>query len=278
MGVGYTTIMWDEDSLTNAISDIAACQYDGVEMGLGTVEAVGVDSLQKQLDAAGLDLYCVMGEWLESQETADRIAESAASVAELGAPFLGILPPHRNLVKDAEFEEWLDQVCTAASNAGLTPILHHHGGTKVERPDETATWLDRGPETLELLWDSAHHYPYGEHYPGGDVTDGIERFADDIAYVHLKDVAPGSNFDQHLNALSAGEFKLDTVFQYYDAFTDLGDGIIDFAGICDVLSDADYDGHVTIEIEKQMTDPLVHAKRNLDYWVDATDETKRLST
>lgn len=266
MGVGYTTIMYDAESLLDGLSEIGACRYDGVETSLGEIDAVGADAFEDRLEAEGLDLYCAMGGWLESETVADSMVEGAETLADLGAPYLGILPPHRGTTDDDDFERLLGRVCDAAADAGVTPLLHHHGGTQVERPDEIATWLDRAPDNLGLLWDAAHHYPYGEHYPDGDVTDGIERFADDIEYVHVKDVAPGSNFNDLVAALSEGQRHLDTVFLYYDAFVDLGDGVIDFAGIRDALEEAGYDGHITVEIENQTEDTLVHAKENVDYW------------
>ena len=266
MGVGFTTIMWDEEQLLDGLGDIAAAGYDGVEMGLGEAQALGTAALADALDRHGLDLYMLMCGWLESEEAADAAVQGASVVADLGAPFVGVLPPHRGTATDEEFERWLDRFCDAAADQGVTPLLHHHGGTKVESPDEIGEWLDRAPDNLELLFDTAHHYPYGEHYPDGDVTDGVERFADDIAYVHLKDVDPGSNFDGLRDELTAGNFKLDVVFLYYQAFTDLHDGVIDFDGVRAALDDAGYDGHYTIEIERQTTDPLVHAKRNLDHW------------
>ena len=271
MGVGYTTIMYGADSLLDGIAEIGASRYDGVETSLGEIATVDSSALREQLDEYDLDLYCAMGEWLESEAAADRIAAGAETVADLGAPYLGVLPPHRGTTDDEDLERWLGEVCDAAAEAGVTPVLHHHGGTRIERPDEIETWLDRAPDNLCLLWDSAHHYPYGEHYPEGDVTDGIEQFADDIEYVHLKDVAPGDGFDAHIEALSNGQRHLDTVFLYYDSFTDLGDGVIDFHGLHEALEAAEYDGHITIEIENRTEHTLVHAKENLDYWRAVTE-------
>ncbi|MGB9955149.1 sugar phosphate isomerase/epimerase family protein (plasmid) [Haloferax prahovense] len=268
MGIGYTTIMYDEESLFEGLSEFEACRYDGVETSLGEIDAVGQDQFSEKLEEYDLDLYCAMGEWLESEAAANRIAAGAETVAELGAPYVGILPPHRGTTTDDELQRYLEQVCDAAADAGVTPVIHHHGATAIEHPDEIETWLDRAPDNLGLLWDTAHHYPYGEHYPDGDVTDGIERFADDIEYVHLKDVAPGDNFESHVEALTRGERHLDTIFLYYNAFTDLGKGAIDFQGVHDALEDIGYDGHITIEIENKTEDTLLHAKRNYDYWHD----------
>lgn len=149
----------------------------------------------------------------------------------------------------------------------MTPVVHHHGATEIEQPDEIERLLARGPDNLKLLFDTAHYYPYGE------VAEGLRRFADDIAYVHLKDVNPPTSFQDHTNALSSGSYHLDDVINYFRAFTDLGDGVIDFEGVFRTLNDIHYDGPVTIEIENRTELPLVHAKQNFDYWTGlATNE------
>jgi inosose dehydratase len=272
MGVGYTTIMYDSESFEQGLSEIAACRYDGVEMSLGMAEAVGPDAVAEGLDEYGLDLYFLMGGFLESESIVDDIAAGAETAAELGSEFLGLLPPQRGLIEDDDLlEGWITRVCDAAADAGVTPLLHHHGATHIESPEETEAWLERSPDNLGLLWDTAHHYPYGENYPEGDVTDGIERFADDIEYVHLKDVRPKADFDDHTAALTSGEFNLGNVILYYNAMTDLGEGIIDFEGVAAALEDIGYDGNVTIEVEIERNDTLVHAKRNIDYWNDVLE-------
>lgn len=273
MGVGYTTIMYEEESLSEGIADIAACRYDGIEMSLGKARAAGPEAIREQLEKYDLNLYLLMGEWLESDAAADRVADGASIAADLGAKFIGILPPKRGHVDDESLENWIAHVCNAAADANVTPLLHHHGATHIEQPDEIEAWLDRSPDNLELLWDTAHQYPYGEHYPEGNVTDGIDRFADDIAYVHLKDVDPGSSFSDNVTNLSSGEFTLGDVVHFFSTFTDLGEGCIDFKGVSDALDDIGYEGDITIEIENQTTDPLVHAKQNIDYWDRVSNNT-----
>jgi inosose dehydratase len=265
MGTGYTTMMYDADVLETGISDIAACQYDGIEMGLEKVRAAGVGTVAEWLDTYDLNVYLVMGEWIESEEIAERMAREVSVAAELGADHFGVLPPQRNRHDDATVERMLETVTEAAVDAGVTPLLHHHGATHVEQPAEIEHFLD-AIEGLELVFDTAHYYPYSEHYPEGDVTDGVERFADDIAYVHLKDVDPPSAFGEHRDNLTAGNFHLDNVINYFRAFTDLGDGIVDFRAVREALSGVGFDGHYTIEIENRHRDPLVHAKSNKDAW------------
>ena len=145
--------------------------------------------------------------------------------------------------------------------------MHHHGATHAEQSDEIRQFLD-AIDGLELLWDTAHWYPYGENFPEGDVTDGIERFINDIEYVHLKDVNPIKDFAANRDALSHPNPHLDNVINYFRSFTDLGKGCIDFKGAYNALVNAGYDGHYTIEVENQVSKQLVHAKENIDYWQD----------
>lgn len=265
MGTGYTTILYDAPAVEDGLGDIAACRYDGAEIGLGKVRANGAEAIASWLDEYDLQLYLVMSEWIEDEAAVERIAEAAPTVAELDAQFLGLLPPQRHRHDDETVEHWFGTICDAAADAGVKPLVHHHGATHVEQPDEIAEILNVS-KNLGLLFDTAHYYPYGDNFPAGDVTDGIERFADDIAYVHLKDVAPTTDFDENATALSAGDFHLDNVINYFRSFTDLGEGVIDFQRVSDALDAEGFDGHYTIEIENRTELPLVHAKENYDFW------------
>ncbi|WP_137685429.1 sugar phosphate isomerase/epimerase family protein [Haloarcula mannanilytica] len=270
MGTGYTTMMYDSADVERGFEDIAACRYDGAEIGLGKIQAAGSDTVERALDETGLDLYCVMSDWLETEAAVKRVEGDLQMIADLGAEFIGLLPPQRHRHDDATVEQWVGRLADAATEVGVTPLVHHHGATHVEQPEETRRLLD-AVNDLELLWDSAHHYPYGEHFPDGDVSDGVERFADDIAYVHLKDVAPPTGFDDVRDSLTEGEFHLDNVINYFRSFTDLGEGVLNFEGLSDALEEVGYDGHCTIEIENQTEKALVHAKENADYWRAAND-------
>lgn len=265
MGVGYTTLMYDTKSLETGFGDVAACRYDGIEVGFGKVQAVGPETVGDWIDHYQLELYCVMSPWIESEDDARAVADTAGTVADLGAEVLGVLPPQRHRNDDPTVEEWLTRVTEAARDAGLTPALHHHGGTHIERPEEIERFLD-AIDGLELLLDTAHWYPYGDGFPEGTVTDAVEWFGDDIAYVHLKDVAPSSDFTENRDALSGAQPHLDNVIDYFRSFTDLGEGVIDFRGVHEELKAAGYGGHYTIEIENQTEKRLVHAKENRDYW------------
>ncbi len=260
MGIGYATLTYDpEEVVTEGIGDLAACGYDGVEIGLPKVRAIGSDRLAETLDTWDVDLYCVMAGWLNDRDDVAAAVEGIDVAADLGANFLGILPPPRGIVDDETFAQWLDDIGTAASSRDVTPVIHHHAGAHVEQPEEIRRWLDDGPSELELLFDTGHYYAYG------DVSEGIERFADDIAYVHYKDISPPSDFGSHVENLTAGKVDYDSIMTYFGAFVDLGEGVIDFASVRDALADVGYDGHRTIEVDTVTETTLVHAKRNRDF-------------
>jgi len=266
MGTGYATIMYDSEAVVSeGIGDFAACRYDGVEIGLEKAEAIGEAKLRELLDEYDLDLYCVMAGWLNTEEDLQAAVDGAELAGSLGANFLGILPPPRSVVDDDTFADWLDRIGAAGKEAGVTPIVHHHFGAHIEQPEEIRRWLDEGPDNVELLFDTAHYYAYG------DVTEGIERFADDIAYVHLKDIDPPAEFETHVENLTAGKKDYDSIVNYIWAFTDLGKGVIDFSEVFETLDEVGYDGHRTIEIENQKDHPLVHAKENIDHLRSVTD-------
>jgi len=269
MGLGYTTMMYDAESLESAFGDVAACRYDGIEIGVGKVRARGAGTVGELLDDYDLDLYTVMSEWIESPDAVERMRDDMSTIADLGADYVALLPPQRGRHERETVERWLGELADAATAEGLTPVLHHHGATAAERPTEIRHFLD-AVDGLELLFDTAHYYPYSDNFPDGDVTDGVDRFGDDIAYVHLKDVDPVGEFASNRDALSEADFHLDNVINYFRSFTDLGDGVLDFRGVSEALRAAGYGGHYTIEIENQTELALVHAKENFDYWQSVT--------
>lgn len=267
MGIGYTTMMYNAEDIETALGDISACRYDGVEIGVEKIRAAGPENVRDWAEEYDIEIYNVMAEWTEEEAAVDRMVEDMSMIADLGAEFVGLLPPQRGRVDQETLEHWTGRMVDAATEEGVRPLMHHHGATTVEQNDETRAILD-ALDDLELLFDTAHYYPYGENFPEGDVTDGIERFADDIAYVHLKDVDPVKDFALNRDALTEGDFHLDNVINYFRSFADLGKGVIDFDAVSETLVDVGFDGHYTIEIENQTEKPLVHAKENYDFWQD----------
>ena len=66
---------------------------------------------------------------------------------------------------------------------GLRTVFHHHCGTFVETPEETARLLDLTAADLLGLCLDTGHYVYG----GGDPLDLLRRYRDRVWHVHFKD-------------------------------------------------------------------------------------------
>ena len=107
---------------------------------------------------------------------------------------------------------------TVKRETGLRTVFHHHIGTWVETPEETARFLAMtDPEVLGLCFDTGH-YSFG----GGNPVEGVRRHADRIWHVHFKDhdpkVAARSRRDGW-NAVKSIE---------QGVFCELGNGDVDF--------------------------------------------------
>lgn len=251
--------------LEQAISDIGVCGYDGVEFFLLQIREFegGVDRIKELLQEYDLDVFCMMGWFLRSDDEAQQMISGAEKTAQLGADYLAFLPPRRGVVDDEELSRLISDVCAAAGDAGVTPLLHPWIGAHIATADEAETWLDEGPDNMRLAFDSAHFFPYI------DPADAVARFRDDIPYVHLKDMNKDDGFDDLVADLTADHIPyIHSAAEVFSGFTDLGKGEIDFNALFETLVDVGYDGAVTVEIENQTDDQLVHAKRNYEYLID----------
>ena len=143
---------------------------------------------------------------------------------------------------------------------GLRTVFHHHCAGFVETPTEIAALLEQtDPSLLGLVFDTGH-YVYGAG-DGASALEGLERFAERIWYVHLKDCDPQV-------AAKARAEGID----YFTAirrglFCELGRGCVDFAAVTRWLRGRGYSGYVTVEqdVLPGMGAPVQSAGRNRAY-------------
>lgn len=156
------------------------------------------------------------------------------------------------------FAEGANRVARAVQReTGLRTVFHHHIGTWIETPEETARLLSMtDPEVLGLVLDTGH-YRFG----GGDPLVGLQQHADRIWHVHFKDHAPKiaeQSRREDWNAIQSVE---------HGVFCELGQGDIDFPAILSGLKDLNYQGWIVVEqdILPGMGSPLTSAKHNRVY-------------
>jgi inosose dehydratase len=133
-------------------------------------------------------------------------------------------------------------------------VFHHHIGTWVETPEETAKFLSlTDPDVIGLCFDTGH-YRFG----GGDPVAGLRRHADRNWHVHFKD------HDPRVAELSR-RYEWDAIQSVeHGVFCELGKGDVDFPAVVQTLKDIGYGGWIVVEqdVLPGMGTPRESAQRN----------------
>ncbi|MDX1524323.1 MAG: TIM barrel protein [Anaerolineae bacterium] len=265
------------------LDEMAATGYAGTELGDWGFMPTDPDKLRQELSSRNLKL---LASWISVYlHDADRHAESEADavrtarlLAEVGGPDNLIVlgnDPYADLVRtlnagrirpEHEMSEAQWQVFSQGANrvaravkreTGLRTVFHHHIGTWVETPAETAKLLElTDPDVLGLVFDTGH-YRFG----GGDPLDGLDKHADRIWHVHFKDHDPQV-------AAQSREAGWDGVLSVeHGVFCELGQGDIDFPAVLAKLKALNYEGWIVVEqdVLPGMGSPKASAQRNRDY-------------
>ncbi|MDR1291795.1 MAG: sugar phosphate isomerase/epimerase [Clostridiales Family XIII bacterium] len=229
-----------------AISEIAEAGFNQIEIFDGNLLAYEdrPGDFKRLLDDNGVGLLAVYSaanfiydEIL--QEELYRIKKAAAFAAGLGATqlVLGGGATRYDGIREDDYKKLaagLDKVCDIAEEAGVTASYHPHMGSLVENLGQ----LDKvAPYTRIALCPDMGHLVLG----GSDPIAVCQKYLDRIAYVHLKDVTKDG------------------------MFCPLGEGVIDFPALMDVLRSADRELIYAIECDGWYGDPRQGAKITYSY-------------
>ncbi len=271
------------------LDELVETGYTGTELGDWGYMPTDPDALCNELRKRGnvvmLGAFVPValknsGAHAEGRERAVKTARLLARVATQPVPFLvlsddngtdpvrtqraGRIRPMDGLRR----EEWkvfargADEIAAAVlGETGLRTVFHHHCAGYVETPDEIAMLLDlTNPECLGLAFDTGH-YVHGTGGEDIDLTAALNRFAERIWYVHLKDLDP---------AVARRGRKEER--DYFTAmrnglYPELGKGCVDFPSVLGWLGRRDYRGYVLVEqdVLPGMGTPKQSAQRNRAY-------------
>ena len=244
MGSGFYLTPGDPSA---AIAAIAEAGFSGIEIFDGNLLALseGKGKFARLLDANAISLVGVYsgGHFIYPDAREDELARfdrSIAIAAEFGARHfvLGGGAVRSTGRRDRDYvvmADLLDDVAERASNAGLLPSYHPHLGSLAEAPDQIDALF--AASSIGLCADVAHLVK-----GGGDPIAIIDKYADRLQYVHLKDYDPATG-----------------------GFMPLGEGAIDMAGIVDAVVRNGYSDWVGVELDGYNGDPADAARRSFAY-------------
>ena len=274
------------------LDELAETGYTGTELGDWGYMPTAPEALSAELQRRGLDLLGafvpVALKHAEVHEAgianAVKTAKLLASVAGKPAPYLvladdnGTEPERTRLAGRIDAQAGAKLSLTAAEwkvfaggsdrlartvfeETGLRTVFHHHCAGYVETPQEIETLLElTDPRWLGLVFDSGH-YCYGAGGEEFDIDAALDRFADRVWYIHLKDCRPEVARQARLE-----EWDYFTALRH-GVFCELGKGCVDFPALLRRLSARGYEGYVLVEqdILPGMGTPKENARRNREY-------------
>jgi inosose dehydratase len=274
----------DRSGYSRLLDEMQETGYDGTELGDWGFMPTDPEKLRVELEARKLKL---LASWVSvflhdatrhAQSEAEAVRTAGLLAAVGGSSALVVLgndpyiPDHiRNInsgritpemgMTDAQwdvFTEGANRVARAIKReTGLRTVFHHHIGTWIETPAETAKLLSlTDPSVMGLCFDTGHY-----SFAGGDPLEGLERHKDRIWHVHFKD------HDPKIAAQSRVEGWTGVQAVEHGVFCELGHGDVNFPAVKAKLEGWGYDGWIVVEqdVLPGMGNPKESARRNREY-------------
>jgi inosose dehydratase len=244
LGSGFYVTPGD---VNRTLESIAAAGYSGLELFDGNLLPFegSIDVFSEAVATQGLAVAGVYsgGHFIypdAHEDELDRFDRSIALAAAVGARHyvIGGGAIRSSGRRDEDYRvagEFLDRIAERATSAGLVASYHPHLGSLAQAPDQIDALF---AETSIGLCADVAHIAAG----GGNPASVIARYADRLAYVHLKDVEATTN-----------------------AFLPLGEGVLDLDAVIDAVVEAGYDDWITVELDGYPGDQDAAASRSLRF-------------
>ena len=210
----------------------------------------------------------VEAEFVKELEYLSYVGSTAINVSEQSGSIQGQLdtPVLDDKKRVLTYEEW-DRFTTGLNKLGklsmekygIRTCFHHHMGTVCQTVEETTRLMENtDPKYVFLCFDTGHFT-----FAGEDPVKMLEKFADRVGHVHLKNMRmplvekARAEHWSFLDAVRAG------------AFTVPGDpdGCVEFDAVFDLLDKAGYTGWIMVEAEQDpaKANPFEYAKMGREY-------------
>lgn len=270
--IGHTALTWnyfaEPHRLAEAIRDCSELGFAGTEVWGGTYdwwERERPGELDKLLRDHALVMACLFqfGDWPDRAAATALVAEGrrwAAAVKALGGDVLMLVPgprrdsPPYSLDDFQQMAETMNEVGRVAKDEGAVAAMHPHWGTVAESRLEIDILLDHlDPASVGFAPDTAQIAKGGT-----DPLPVLERWADRIQHVHLKDLSP------RWQEMRAAGVPLRSP----EGYVELGEGVIDLRPLLPILDRIGYSGWLMAELDEAQRPPREAAQLSRDYLRD----------
>jgi len=265
--VGYAAISWPSDQFDDAIVDISALGFRGVQMLGSTLKSYGsrVETLKARLDIlklkpAALSCSGVSPNPARASNDSAQFKRYVAFMKHLGGKNLQITDggrPGRNYSarEIRTLGAHMNELGKLARSSGLVMGYHPHFGTLGETRKGLGKVLGAtSPKDVKLIADVAR-LTLG----GCDPAEVIRSYHDRLLFVHFKDVRK--------DVLAQARRNRNLVRKSHDLFCVIGQGGVDFPPILKALRDTHFSGWVIVELGAYKVPPggpAVSARMNLE--------------
>lgn len=239
--IGYAAITWNEND-RQAIEDISSLGFHGIQLRANAVKEFGSaselrDVLQKrQLKLVALSSGNVIVDPAAEKDQIALHTANAKFVHDVGGLYLQLIDqkPKDRAVTDADYKQLgklLTEIGKRSGDLGIKVGYHNHMGTISEQPDALEKVLAASdPRYAKLELDVAHYFQ-----GGGDPAQAIQKHADRLLFLHIKDVEPAPA-------------EADSRGRPY-RWVELGQGKVDLPGVFDSLHKVKFRGWAVVELD-----------------------------
>ncbi|MFZ5967552.1 MAG: myo-inosose-2 dehydratase [Bacillota bacterium] len=278
--LGIAPIAWTNDDLPElggentfeqCVSEMALAGFTGSEVGNKYPKDTKV--LKKAIALRGVQICNAwfstffttkpeeetIAEFIKCRDFLHEMGAKVIGCSEQGHSIQGLDKPIFDEKPVFTDEEWtrlangMNKLAALAAEKGMKVSLHHHMGTGIQTPAEVDRFMEITNDDVYLLFDTGHMY-FSEGTQAA-VDQVIDKYADRIVHVHLKDVRA----DIHKKAKEEKWSFLKGVKE--GVFTVPGDGDVQFDHVFDVLAKIGYEGWMVVEAEQDpaKANPLEYA-------------------
>jgi inosose dehydratase len=252
--IGHTLLTWDvfahPENIAQGIRDAAELGFAGTETGGGLYdwwEENRPGQIKRILREAGIPMVTLFhfGNWTDKEaETAllENARRWSGAITELGGEMLMLVPGRRSEIPPFgldDFKQMADAMNRAgkiAKEAGIDATMHPHWGTAAETRLEIELLLSLLDPSLVGFAPDTGQIAKG----GADPFPIIQRWADRVRYVHMKDLSP-----EWEEMRKAG-----VPLRSPEGYAEMGQGVIDFTRLLPILDQVNYSGWLMAELDE----------------------------